>query len=417
MSSAASAASSRLGVPGDAVGGLVPAAIFSPATGEEAAGVLRETARDGLKLVFAGGRTDIELGAPPIGLDAVVDSAAMSRVIEYAPADQIVVAESGVRLASLQATLASRNQRLALDPPRADRATVGGIVAANAFGPLRHRYGSVRDLLIGISFVRADGVEARGGGKVVKNVAGFDVPKLLTGSLGTLGFITTATFRLHPLPEANATLILPSRSPAQVRRLINDIRAAALEPAALVCLAFGRPDAMEVGIRVEGFEAGVAEQVERLVRLAGAGGTAVDVADESSGAAFWSRHESARVSGGLRIRLAAPASSVEAVAREGLAKLFAAVDRPSLVWYPSLGLGFFSGEPGDASAASVSLASSRRVFEGLGGSLTLAAAPAPVRAVVEAWGRPPASLPLMRSLKDRLDPAGRLAPGRFVGGI
>ena len=123
----------------------------------------------------------------------------LERIVEHAPLDQIVIVEAGVRLASLQDALARSGQMLALDPPWAGRATIGGLVATNAFGPRRTRYGSIRDLIIGISIVRADGTEARGGGKVVKNVAGFDVPKLMVGSLGTLGLIATVNFRLHPL--------------------------------------------------------------------------------------------------------------------------------------------------------------------------------------------------------------------------
>ena len=115
-------------------------------------------------------------------------------MLEHSPSDQIVVVEAGVTLATLQRTLAAHGQRLALDPPSADLATVGGIVAANAFGPRRTRFGTARDLIIGLSLVRADGIAARGGGKVVKNVAGFDLPRLFVGSLGTLGLITSVTF-------------------------------------------------------------------------------------------------------------------------------------------------------------------------------------------------------------------------------
>ena len=195
----------------DAILGVQPSVVFEPESIEEAVEVMRETGRDGKSLAVVGGGTDLELGTPPSRLDVVVRTRRLARVIEHAPSDQIVIAQAGMTLSALQQTLAPHGQQLALDPPLPERATVGGIVAANAFGPRRARYGSVRDLIIGISLVRADGTLARGGGKVVKNVAGFDLPKLLVGSLGTLGMIVSATFRLHPLPEDTATLLMPER--------------------------------------------------------------------------------------------------------------------------------------------------------------------------------------------------------------
>src|ERR1700680_2388612 len=156
-------------------------------------------------------------------------------------------------LTRLQSVAGTHGQRLALDPPLADRATIGGIIAANAFGPLRTRYGSVRDLIIGVSIIRADGVIARGGGKVVKNVAGFDLPKLMVGSLGTLGMIATATFRLHPQTEASETLLIGTRSAAAIRRLFADMRRAQLEIAAAVAITEG--GAFDVAVRFEGFRA------------------------------------------------------------------------------------------------------------------------------------------------------------------
>ena len=154
-----------------------------------------------------GGGTDLGVGAPPAGVDMVLRTGRLDRVVEHSPSDQIVVEpRPGCPWRRCNAPSPAHRQRLAIDPPFAEQATVGGVVAANAFGPRRSRYGTARDLIIGISIVRADGVAARGGGKVVKNVAGFDLPRLLVGSLGTLGLITTVTFRLHPLPEASATV-------------------------------------------------------------------------------------------------------------------------------------------------------------------------------------------------------------------
>ena len=140
-------------------------------------------------------------------MDVELSTLGLDRMVDYTPADQVVSAEAGMTLAALQARLLENQQRLAIDPPQPERATLGGMVAANSFGPLRTRYGSVRDLIIGISIIRADGTLAKGGGKVVKTVAGFDLPKLMCGSYGTLGLIATVTLRVHPMPERTLTLL------------------------------------------------------------------------------------------------------------------------------------------------------------------------------------------------------------------
>src|SRR5438045_4587265 len=166
---------------------------------------------------------------PPV--ETEISTARLDRVVEYTPADQVVTVECGVTLAHLQGELAKNGQRLALDPAQPEKATLGGIVAANSFGPLRTRFGSVRDLIIGVSVVRADGIRAKGGGKVVKTVAGFDLPKLMCGSWGTLAFIATVTFRVHPLPEESVTLCASGGDPLE---MVRRVRALQLEPVAMI---------------------------------------------------------------------------------------------------------------------------------------------------------------------------------------
>jgi glycolate dehydrogenase FAD-binding subunit len=400
---------------GDAVLGVRPETVFEPATVEEAVEVVAASAREGKALAFVGGGTDLELGAPPKRLDAVVKTGRLARVVEHAPSDQIVIVEAGLTLGELQKALAPHRQRLALDPPLPEKKTLGGIVAANVYGPRRARFGSVRDLLIGMSFVRADGTLAHGGGKVVKNVAGFDLPKLMVGSLGTLGLITTATFRLHPLTEEEVTLLLPGRSAADVRALVAAIRKAQLEPTSVVA-AWREADRFDVAVRFEGFRAGVAEQRERLAGLVrGEAGGACETLDEP--AAFWSRHDERRTAPPLRAKLTALPSHVENLAKDVLPGLLASLGDPSFLWYATLGLGFLAGTPADAGASAAAIQSARQKVAGLGGSLTFGAAPAAIRERLDVWGPAPASLPLMQSVKNRFDPEARLAPGRFVGGI
>jgi len=416
---AAAAIASRPGGQADEILGMRPAAVFAPESAGEAAAVLERSDRDGLRLVFAGGRTMMSVGAPPRALDAVVETRALSRIVEHAPSDQIAVVEAGVTLAALQDALAKAGQRLAADPPEPERATIGGIVASNAFGPLRHRYGSVRDLLIGITFVRADGTVASGGGKVVKNVAGFDLPKLMTGSLGTLGLISTATFRLHPRPETEAIVLVHGLSATGVRRFSARLKEASLEPASVIALSSGGPgtDNFDVEVRFEGFEAGASEQRARCEPLGGEAGGECGVPDPATARSFRASHDAVRMAQDLRVRIAAPRSAIEAISANFLPPLAGALAAPGFAWYPGLGLGFLSGSPVDPAAATAALLAAREGLERMGGSLVLEAAPAAVRERVEVWGSPPSSIAVMRALKERFDPAGRLASGRFVGGI
>ncbi len=395
-----------------------------PGTLGEAAELLRQAARENRRVVFLGGGTELSLGAPPAGVDMVLGTERLERIVEHAPLDQIVTVEAGVRLASLQAVLARSGQMLALDAPWAARATLGGLVATNAFGPRRTRYGSIRDLIIGISIVRADGTEARGGGKVVKNVAGFDLPKLMVGSLGTLGLVATVTFRLHPLPEAQGTVLFADLDADGVRRVVLALRQAQLEPAAVAALVHEGGDDLgvrfdgrfELGVRFEGFEAGVRQQAAKLLELGTREGRGVELLDAGAAAAFWSRHDRAREApAGFRAKLAAQPSELERVANAALGSLFPVLEHPRAVSYPVLGLAFIAGDVRTAGPVVAAVNAAREALPQ--GSVVLHAAPPEVRAAVDVWGPPPAALGLMAAVKQRLDPERRLAPGRFVGGL
>jgi glycolate oxidase FAD binding subunit len=318
-------------------------------------------------VLFVGGET-----AMPPGPSAEVElsTAKLNRIVEYAPADQVVIVESGVTLSQLQGELAKNGQRLALDPPQPEKATIGGIVAANSFGPLRTRYGSVRDLIIGVSIVRADGTRAKGGGKVVKTVAGFDLPKLMCGSWGTLAFIATANFRVHPLPEDTVVLRAKGADPVEMTRRV---RTQQLEPAAM--LALGEGAGWDLYLRFEGFSAGVRAQREKLRDL-----------EECA----WP----APASGAVRIRFAALPTQAPQVAK-ALAPLRARVE-----WLPTLGLGWAACGEVDPAAQQ----EARRALLELGGWLVAPGDRGPA----------PAALALHRSVKKQLDPANLLAPGRFV---
>ena len=372
------------------------AAAHEPASVAEAARVMEQLAREGRRVGFVGGGTELELGALPERIDAVVRTRGLRRIVEYQPADMVMVVEAGVTLAEIQAAAREHRQRLALDPPWPDRATIGGIVATGAFGPRRARYGAVRDLIIGVQLVRADGTVARGGGKVVKNVAGFDLPKLACGSLGTLGLIAGATFRLHPLPEISQTVVVSGLSPAEVVAMVSRVRAAQLEPVAAAALR--RPSGYDLALCFEGFGKGVEQQLGNLRHLAPAARATEDA---------WARHDEVRMGGPLRIKVAALPSQLPDVDRlvAPLGLRFA--------WYPTLGLGFASGASGEHAAGLI--ADARAELTRRGGSLVVQAAPSTLR--VDPWGPPPPAFPLFERLKQNFDPDRRLNPGRFVGGL
>jgi glycolate oxidase FAD binding subunit len=350
----------------------------TPGSIEEVQALLGEGAGT---VLFVGGETAMPPGP---AVDVEVGTSALNRIVEYAPADQVVTAECGITLGALQQELGKNGQRLALDPPHPEKATIGGVVAASSFGPLRTRYGSVRDLIIGVSVVRADGTRAKGGGKVVKTVAGFDLPKLMCGSYGTLAFIATATFRVHPVPEAAVTLRARGADPVE---LVRRIRALQLEPAAMIAL--GEGSGWDVFVRFEGFGAGVRAQRSKLAEL-----------EEVE----WP----APAEGGVRIRFGALPTHAAQVAK-ALAPLRARIE-----WLPMVGLGFAhcgATRPGASSVVNTGTGIDRGVLEAarrdltpLGGWLT---APGD-------WGPPPPSIALQRAVKKQFDPQGRLAPGRFI---
>src|SRR5208282_5204895 len=240
----------------------------------EASALMRAAASAGLAVVPRGAGTGLSWGAPPVRCDLVVDLRSMDQVIEHAAGDLVARVQAGATIGQLATVLASAGQQLALDAP--EDATVGGVVATGTAGPRRFRYGAPRDLLIGLTVVRADGVIAHSGGKVVKNVAGYDLGKLFSGSQGTLGLITEATFRLHPRPAAVAWVIAdygPSGR-AGVAAAVAAAAGSALVPSA-VELAWSAAF-LRMGVLLEGTESGVAERASRISQLiASAGGTPI----------------------------------------------------------------------------------------------------------------------------------------------
>src|SRR6266581_4519650 len=268
------------GTAADAVFGVVPSFVASPGSTAEAAALLRAAASFGLTVVPRGAGTGMSWGAPPSSCDLVVDLRSMDQVLEHAAGDLVARVQAGATIGQLAGAFGSAGQQLALDVPA--EATVGGVVATGTAGPRRFRYGAPRDLLIGITVVRADGVVAQAGGKVVKNVAGYDLGKLFAGSQGTLGLITEATFRLHPLPAAVAW-VTAEFGPAERAGAVAAVAAAAGSPLVPSAVELDWPGGsqrpLRVGVLLEGTGSGVAERAKQMSELLAAPGGAVSVAE------------------------------------------------------------------------------------------------------------------------------------------
>ncbi|HEX6817531.1 MAG TPA: FAD-binding oxidoreductase, partial [Ktedonobacterales bacterium] len=273
----------------DAVAGVLPRVVVAPSSEDEVAAVLAYANRERLAVIPRGGGTHLSLGFPPRRADLVLDLTRLNQVLDYVPHDQTVTAQAGMRFTALQSALAQAGQWLALDPLLAPEATIGGVVATNATGARRLRYGGVRDQIIGVRVATADGVLAKGGGKVVKNVAGYDLPKLFTGSLGTLGLIVSATFRVYPLTPQSRTVVLRANEPQPLGEVALVTIASTLVPTIIDILTpSGGSSGYMLAIRFEsGVEEAVSEQVQELLRVAGPLGEHGLVFSDDEDAAFW----------------------------------------------------------------------------------------------------------------------------------
>jgi glycolate oxidase FAD binding subunit len=449
--------------PTDAVGGKQAQYVAAPASTAEAAALLRTAAGLGLTVVPRGSGGRLDWGQAPASCDLIVDTRRMDRVLEHAAGDQVVSVQAGIRLDELAKVLATAAQRLALDAPSGSDGTsdsVGGLIATGVAGPLRYRYGSPRDLLIGITVVRADGTVAKSGGKVVKNVAGYDIGKLFAGSLGTLGLITEATFRLHPLPEAAAWVALDCPDSATAASAVRAVADSPLAPSAIELSWASATAPISVSALIEGDADSVAGRVDRLRELldratAGQLSAQTKRADDRPGprtppaadgqssrglspggrelAGVGAADEAFRVlrplsdgrePRGTLVRVAFWPGQLTAV----LTAIRAAADAAGLD--PAIGGSAGAGVlevsvRAEAAVQAVAdfVAVLRAGLEGLSDGLppsrasaVVLCAPTAVRNGVDMWGPVP-SLALMRAVKDQFDPEHRMAPGRFAGGI
>jgi glycolate oxidase FAD binding subunit len=410
----------RAAGPGDQVAGVQPSWVASPASVDEISALLRAAEQLNLAVVPRGTGTKLAWGLPPHRCDLVVDMLRLNRVLEHEAGDLVVRVQAGIAISELARVLGAAGQQLSLD----GQGTVGGVLATGLAGPRRLRYGTPRDLAIGITVVRADGVVAHSGGKVVKNVAGYDLGKLFAGSYGTLGIIAEAAFRLHPVPAATAWVSAEGASAAAAQDIIAAAADSPLAPSAAEIDRPARGGPVRAAVLIEGDPEGVAERSGQLAALLGAG------AQVSAQPPAWWGRSGAPPADGTLIKMAFWAGE--------LAGVLGVLDRAAAAagLEPGVGGAAAAGVlharlPAGAGPAGVAqFVAALRAAPPLGGeagapdgdgppargSVIVLQAPPPVRAALDMWGPVP-SAGLMRALKDQFDPGHRMAPGRFAGGI
>jgi len=405
----------------DAVDGILPQMVIEPGHPEEVAAALKIATAAGLKVIPRGGATKMDWGNPPRsgelpGGELILSTRRLNRVVEHAWGDMTATVEAGCTFQQLQQSLAEHGQRLALDPLWPDQATIGGILATNDSGPLRIRFGSLRDLIIGITLALPDGTLAKSGGKVVKNVAGYDLPKLATGSLGTLGIITQAIFRLHPVPRETHTLSFfdsdsGTSSGGSMHALVLAIQDCNMVPTGVQVRA-GSASTPEVDLRFEGTATGCEAQIEQSLRL-GSGARRIE-----SPADVWNAHST--LWSGAEPSVVCKLSLLPAELGTFLDLIRKASEALHLTWRfvaQAVGVGYLRLEGTDTDALLHALQDLRTKLETRGDALVILRGPLEIKSKMDVWGSAGDALALTRSIKAQFDPTGVLNPGRFIGGI
>lgn len=409
------------------VDGLTPRLVVKPPTADAVAIALREANAQNAAVILHGGRTATIVGNVPERYDLALDTTALDSIEAFESADLTVTVQAGLPMADLAHALADRSQFIPLDVPHADRATVGGVVALGQGGHRRATHGTVRDWLIGCSVVLADGTLVKGGGRVVKNVSGYDLPKLFAGSFGTLACIVDATFKLRPLPAADQSLALAASDfdaalafgqtlaaqlPGLHAVVAVDAPTAAmlnLGDAALILRAGGLPDGVHSLLEAATTLAAGAPRMARPVHASGGAG-------QPSDPEWWQLVANLErpdpPATGMIWRCGVPPATLSE-ARDAIRH----IDADARLWsYVDTGLLFAEIAAPVPAQAATTLRAARQAIAALGGSLVVDSAPPDLKPVLNVWGES-GGIDIMRRVKQQLDPKRTLSPGRFVGGI
>jgi glycolate oxidase FAD binding subunit len=394
-----------------------------PSTLDQLGEVVARRVGEGHAIYPQGGRTALDHGGVPSKPGVAVDLRSLDRVVDYPAADMTITVEAGIPLDRLRQVLAEQGQRLPLDAPQSDRATLGGIFATNASGPRRFGLGRPRDQVIGVRYVDPNGQVIKGGGRVVKNVAGYDLPRLMTGSMGTLGVIAELTLKVRPLPEASAIAWARFHRLADAAQVVDQLNTSSTRPVAVELMNLGgarivgRADELPVDewVLVVGFEdnaASVAWQLDRLTLELGRTDLVFRQGEDS--ASLWSALADSQAAevGPLTIAINLKPSA----ALGFLPKL----DPARWAIQSHAGNGIIRAHlVGESKLDEVAPEVDRLRADaaGLGGSLTLPRCPTAWKDRLRVWGHPRGDWALAEKVKAALDPGGALNPGRFVGKI
>lgn len=393
----------------DSIDGMNCKVVVSPGTEKEVAAVLACANELGLAVIPRGGGTKLGWGNLPGRADVLLSLSRLDRLIEHAWADLTVVVEAGCAMEHLQNRLAKQGQRLALDCLWPAKATVGGVLSTNDSGVLRLRYGALRDLIIGVTLALPDGTLATSGGKVVKNVAGYDLPKLVTGAFGTLGVITRAIFRTHPVCRGSLSLGFTASDFETMQAQVLAIQNSQLAHSALQVRA-SSDSSLNADVLFEGQEAGLQAQEERLQSLLGIAAVAREASSWHAKERLWNG-----LGGECVIAKAIVLPNMLATTLRKLEQLGRARGFEWKAVLQATGIGWIRID-GKGTGSPASVAEIRDYVEANGGSLTTLHFPANAERI-DCWGTSGDSIALMRALKQQFDPKRTLNPGRLVGGI
>lgn len=404
----------------------LPQAVVYPTSEAQLAEVMACAHQNQWRVLPCGSGSKLTWGGLAHGVDLVISTARLNQIIDHAVGDMTLTAQAGLTLAELAPKLAAVNQFLPIDPAYPSRATLGGIVATADAGSLRQRYGGVRDMLIGLSLVRYDGQIAKAGGRVVKNVAGYDLMKLFTGSYGSLGIISQLTFRLFPVQETSKTLVI-SGNMAEIQTLTAAVRRSSLTPVALDLLspaltaALGGPESFTLAARFQSIAPGVEEQLSVLRQLVPAGLEVKELA-ETEDQTFWGQANRHLFPAEATVSATADSATVKAkigllptAACNLLAHLQQVTPGHLARIHASSGIGTVCLDA--ATAPPDLLKKLRSLCTESQGYLAILEASPDLKQTCDVWGDVGPALALMKAVKTQFDPQQKLSPGRFVGGL
>ena len=402
--------------------GTTPAGIAYPHTQTELAEIMTTVDRHQWRILTCGSGSKINWGGLVKDINLIISTQHLNNIIDHATGDLTITVEAGIKLIELQKTLANTNQFLALNPAYPATATLGGIIATADSGSLRQKYGGVRDQLIGFTCIRSDGKIAKAGGRVVKNVAGYDLMKLFTGSYGTLGIISQVTFRLYPLPETSQTVILTGEA-ATISQATQTLLNSALTPTAVDLLSPQLTHKLELSnnqekysliVRFQSIADSVKEQADRLTEIGQKLGLQVENLTAHAESNLWQLLPEQIEKNTPEAAIICKIGVIPSEAVKTLQKLDTLFQGLGFI-HAGSGLGkiYFpaNNDIGDR------LSKLREFCQANGGFLTILTAPQTIKERLDIWGYNGNALDLMRQIKQQFDPKNLLSPHRFINGI